>query len=272
MNMLRRPASRVLTSIVKSAQFTQTANSSVFVQSMENVKHIRSLSTQSTQQRKQKRFTNPKLRTHAVSFIDGDYSDYEDGVHVEAAFAEDEEWDIVPRGSGLDEDLLVRRKQEEEALKRQQEEDAKKKKWMENAKPPVREQEIDERGRSYGRGGRKTSTARVWIQPGEGMITVNQREFLDYFSRETDRDLILSPFVATETCGKFDVTVAVEGGGVTGKAGAIRHGIARALEKYNPDYRPPMKRLGFMTRDARMVESKKIGLKKARKAPQWVRR
>lgn len=270
--MLRRPASRVLTNIVKLAQFPQTANSSVFVKSMENVKNIRSLSTQSTQQRKQKRFTNPKLRTHAVSFIDGDYSDYEDGVHVEAAFAEDEEWDIVPRGSGLDEDLLVRRKQEEEALKRQQEEDAKKKKWMENAKPPVREQEIDERGRSYGRGGRKTSTARVWIQPGEGMITVNQREFLDYFSRETDRDLILSPFVATETCGKFDVTVAVEGGGVTGKAGAIRHGIARALEKYNPDYRPPMKRLGFMTRDARMVESKKIGLKKARKAPQWVRR
>jgi small subunit ribosomal protein S9 len=223
--------------------------------------------------RNQKKFPNPKLRTHAVSFIDGDYNDFDDA-DEEDPFATDEDWELAPREEtdGADEDTMWRRKQETDALKSQQTEDAQRAKWIENAKPPVRKQEIDERGRSYGRGGRKTSTARVWIQPGEGSVTVNRREFLDYFGRETDRELILSPFVATNTCGKFDVVVAVEGGGVTGKAGAIRHGIARALEKYNPDYRPPMKRLGFMTRDARMVEQKKIGLKKARKAPQWVRR
>merc|ERR1712127_811033 len=111
-----------------------------------------------------------------------------------------------------------------------------------------------------------------WIQPGEGVITVNRRDFLDYFPRDSLREMILAPFVATETCGKFDVITSVEGGGLSGQAGAIRHGVARALEKYNPDYRPPMKRLGFMKRDPRMVERKKIGLKKARKAPQWVRR
>jgi small subunit ribosomal protein S9 len=221
--------------------------------------------------RNQARFPNPKIRTHVVSFIDGDYSDYEDGVEEEGAFSSDE-WDVIPKEEELDQDALFLKMRQEEALKIQQEEEAKRKRWIENARPPVRVPQIDERGRSYGRGGRKTSTARVWIQPGDGVITVNHREFLDYFPRDSDREMILSPFVATNTCGKFDVTVAVEGGGVTGKAGAIRHGIARALEKYNPDYRPPMKRLGFMTRDARMVEEKKIGLKKARRAPQWVRR
>lgn len=209
--------------------------------------------------RKQKRFPNPKIRTHVISFMDGDYSDYNDGVEEEQAFSSDE-WDVVGKDEEeLDEDVLLMRQREQAALKMQQEEDAKRRKWIENAKPPVRVPQIDERGRSYGRGGRKTATARVWIQPGDGMITVNHRDFLDYFPRDSDREMILSPFVATNTCGKFDVTVAVEGGGVTGKAGAIRHGIARALEKYNPDYRPPMKRLGFMTRDARMVEEKKIG-------------
>jgi Ribosomal protein S9 len=235
-----------------------------------NTQHLQQLRQLSTQ-RKQKRFPNPKIRTHVVSFIDGDYNDYEDGVEVEQAFSSDD-WDVVPKEEELNEDALLQKQMEEKALRMKQEEDAKRKRWIENAKPPVRVPEIDDRGRSYGRGGRKTSTARVWIQPGEGNITVNRREFLDYFPRESDRELILSPFIATNTCGKFDVTVAVEGGGVTGKAGAIRHGIARALEKYNPDYRPPMKRLGFMTRDARMVERKKIGLKKARRAPQWVRR
>jgi small subunit ribosomal protein S9 len=231
------------------------------------VQQLRQFSTP----RKQKRFPNPKIRTHAVSFIDGNYNDYEVGVEEEPAFSSDE-WDMVPKDEDLDEDALLQRRREEEALKMKEEEEAKRRRWIENAKPPVRVPDIDERGRAYGRGGRKTSPARVWIQPGQGNITVNRREFLDYFPRESDRELILSPFIATNTCGKFDVTVAVEGGGVTGKAGAIRHGIARALEKYNPDYRPPMKRLGFMTRDARMVERKKIGLKKARRAPQWVRR
>eukprot|EP00985_Skeletonema_marinoi_P034333 scaffold43725_cov153-Skeletonema_marinoi.AAC.1 len=90
--------------------------------------------------------------------------------------------------------------------------------------------------------------------------------------REYHREHILGPLVASQTCGKFDVTAVVKGGGLTGQAGAIRLGLARALEKYNPDYRPPMKRHGFLTRDARMVERKKVGRVKARKSPQWVRR
>jgi len=271
--MFCRTATRALTNALKSNQVKPSINGSSFIHSLGSVSsQSRTLSTTQTRG-KEKRFTNPKLRTHAVSFTDGDYSDYDyDNVHVEAAFADDEEWDLAPRDDPMDEEIKLRRRQEQEALKFQEADDEKRQKWIENAKPPVRKQEIDERGRSYGRGGRKTSTARVWIQPGEGFLTVNRRDFLDFFPREMDREMILSPFVATQTCGKFDVTVSVEGGGVTGKAGAVRHGIARALEKYNPDYRPPMKRLGFMTRDAREVERKKIGLKKARKAPQWVRR
>lgn len=262
MNQLRIPATKMLKSLVsgsKPATALSTFSSRPF--------------SSRPQKNKQQRFPNPRLRTHAISFMDGDYSDFTDKTHEEDAFATDEEWELASMNDDQeDEEYLARKQAEQEALKYQQEEDAKRQRWIENAKPPVRQVEIDERGRAYGRGGRKTSTARVWIQPGLGTVTVNNREFLDYFSRETDREIILSPFVATNTCGKFDVVVNVEGGGVTGKAGAIRHGIARALEKYNPDYRPPMKRLGFMTRDSRMVERKKIGLKKARKAPQWVRR
>lgn len=257
--------------IAMTTATTATANSN-------NNQQYRYLSTQKSKQR----FTNPRLRTHAISIFDGDYSDFTDeDVIEEPAFPDDDSddgWEITASSSSggknddMDEDVLLRRREEEEALKNQKEIDAQKQKWIENARPPVRQQIIDERGRSYGRGGRKTSTARVWVQPGVGTITVNKREFVEYFPRESDRELILSPFIATKTCGKFDVYVRVESGGLTGKAGAIRHGIARALEKYNPEYRPPMKRLGFMTRDARMVEPKKIGLKKARKAPQWVRR
>jgi len=162
--------------------------------------------------------------------------------------------------------------QRQRVLAEHQAEMAQREKWIQNARPPVRVQELDAHGRAYGRGGRKTSTARVWIRPGLGMVTINKREFLDYFPRMSDRELILSPFVATRTCGKFDMICMVDGGGVTGKAGAIRHGLARALEKYDPNYRPPLKRLGYITRDPRKVERKKVGLKKARKAPQWVRR
>jgi len=238
-------------------------------------------------------YPNPKLRTHAVSVLDGDYSDYtfddnddeiddddfEAGQTLYNKFGNDDKWDIKNYDSNaggpaeeLDKDELLQREREKEAYEQQKEMDDQKARWLENAKPPVRVPEIDERGRSYGKGGRKVCTARVWIYPGEGVITINRREFLDFFPRETDREMILSPFVATKTCGMFDMIVQVDGGGVTGKAGAIRHGLARALEKYNPDYRPPMKRLGYMTRDSRMVERKKIGKKKARKAPQWVRR
>ena len=161
---------------------------------------------------------------------------------------------------------------QQEALRQQREDDAQRKRWAENARPKTRAREIDERGRAYGRGGRKTASARVWIYPGEGMISVNRRDFVDYFPRESHRESILGPFVATRTAGFFDVRVQVEGGGLSGKAGAVRHGLARALERYNPDYRPAMKRLGYLTRDSRMVERKKVGKKKARKSPQWVRR
>ena len=155
----------------------------------------------------------------------------------------------------------------------QDERDAKQKRWVETAKPPIRQSIIDERGRAYGRGGRKTAAARVWIQPGVGLVVVNRKDFCDYFDRSTDRQLVLAPLAATATCGKFDVTATVTGGGLTGQAGAIGHGLARALNHYNPDvYRPPLKRLGYLTRDPRKVERKKVGHLKARKKPQWVKR
>lgn len=145
--------------------------------------------------------------------------------------------------------------------------------WLENAKPPERVSQIDERGRAYGRGGRKTSTARVWIQPGTGEVVINRLRMQDYVRLPHRREHILEPFVVTKTCGKFDVMAWVEGGGTTGQSGAIRHGIARALNHYNPDlYRAPLKLFGLLTRDPRQVERKKIGLRKARKAPQWVKR
>ena len=111
----------------------------------------------------------------------------------------------------------------------------------------------------------------MWIQPGEGEVVVNRKDLVTYFPREADRALILGPLVATQTCGKFDVVTFVKGGGLTGQAGAIRLGLARALEKYNPNFRPPMKRLGFMKRDPQTFERKKVGKVKARKSPQWVR-
>lgn len=182
------------------------------------------------------------------------------------------------RGQGEEEAPKKTWKDEEmELAKRvkqlQDEDDDQKKRWIENAKPPVRKPVIDERGRAYGRGGRKTAAARVWIQPGLGHVVVNHKDLVDYFDRTTDRELVLAPFVATQTCGKFDVTAMVDGGGLTGQAGAIRHGLARALNHYNPDlYRPPLKRLGYLTRDPRKVERKKVGHLKARKKPQWVKR
>jgi len=231
------------------------------------------------------RHPNPKLRVHAISLSHGDYSypegdddDYDDQKFIfPNEDDENEGWEVVGtspnnRKSIPDDEESEFDRQAAKTLEFQKKVDARKARWIENAKPKVRVREIDDKGRSYGRGGRKTSTARVWIQPGEGNITVNRRDILDFFPREAHREMIISPFVASRTCGQFDVTVSVEGGGVSGKAGAIRHGVARALEKYNPDYRPPMKRLGFMTRDPRKVERKKPGLKKARKAPQWVRR
>lgn len=124
----------------------------------------------------------------------------------------------------------------------------------------------------YGTGRRKRSTARVRLVPGTGRIVINDREAADYFPYETQLIIINQPLVTTETNGTYDVLVNVHGGGFTGQAGAIRHGIARALLQADPEYRKPLKVEGYLTRDARMTERKKYGLKAARKAPQFSKR
>ena len=121
----------------------------------------------------------------------------------------------------------------------------------------------------YGTGRRKKSVARVYLTPGTGKITINKRDVEDYLSLDTLKVIVRQPLVATETADKFDVTVNVKGGGFTGQAGAIRHGIARALLKADEDFRPVLKKAGYLTRDPRMKERKKYGLKAARRAPQF---
>ena len=124
----------------------------------------------------------------------------------------------------------------------------------------------------YGTGRRKSSVARVYLVPGTGKITINKRDIDEYFGLDTLKVIVRQPLVATETSDKFDVLVNVKGGGYTGQAGAIRHGIARALNAANIEYRPALKSNGFLTRDSRAKERKKYGLKKARKAPQFSKR
>ena len=124
----------------------------------------------------------------------------------------------------------------------------------------------------YGTGRRKKSIARVFLKPGTGKITINKRDIDDYFGLETLKVIVRQPFGATETTDKFDVVCTVKGGGTTGQAGAIRHGIARALLTVDEDYRPALKKAGFLTRDPRMKERKKYGLKAARRAPQFSKR
>ena len=124
----------------------------------------------------------------------------------------------------------------------------------------------------YGTGRRKTSVARVYLTPGTGKIMINKRDMDDYFGLETLKVVVRQPLVATDTLGKFDVSVNVKGGGYTGQAGAIRHGISRALLKVDEEYRPTLKKAGFLTRDSRMKERKMYGLKAARRAPQFSKR
>ena len=124
----------------------------------------------------------------------------------------------------------------------------------------------------YGTGRRKSSTARVFLRPGTGKITVNQRELDVYFGRETARMIVKQPLELTGNVEKFDVYVTVKGGGGFGQAGAIRHGITRALMEYDETLRPELRAAGFVTRDAREVERKKVGLRKARKKPQFSKR
>ena len=126
--------------------------------------------------------------------------------------------------------------------------------------------------RYYGTGRRKSSIARVRLVEGSGKITINKRDIDEYFGLETLKMVVRQPLVATETADKFDVLVNVHGGGTTGQAGAIRHGIARALLKADNDYRPVLKKAGYLTRDPRMKERKKPGLKSARRAPQFSKR
>jgi len=125
---------------------------------------------------------------------------------------------------------------------------------------------------NYGTGRRKTSTARVFLAPGDGTITVNGRPLDKFFGRETARMIVRQPLEVTEMLEKVNATVTVKGGGTTGQAGAIRHGIARALLEYDESLRAPLRKAGFLTRDARMVERKKVGLHKARKRPQYSKR
>ncbi|MGM0983884.1 MAG: 30S ribosomal protein S9 [Pseudomonadota bacterium] len=124
----------------------------------------------------------------------------------------------------------------------------------------------------YGTGRRKTSTARVFMKPGTGKITVNSRELDQYFGRVTGRMVVRQPLELTDTIGQFDVYVTVKGGGGSSQAGAIRHGITRALMDYNEDFRGQLREAGYVTRDARQVERKKIGLRKARRRPQFSKR
>lgn len=124
----------------------------------------------------------------------------------------------------------------------------------------------------YGTGRRKSATARVYIKPGKGAITINRRTLDEYFGRETARMMVRSPFVTLNMENRFDVLVNVRGGGPSGQAGAIRHGITRALMEYDESLRPSLRKAGFVTRDAREVERKKVGLHKARKRPQYSKR
>ena len=126
--------------------------------------------------------------------------------------------------------------------------------------------------RHYATGKRKTSVARVWLMPGDGNITINKRHIDEYIKRETAKMVIRQPLELTETLGKYDIFVNVRGGGISGQAGAIKHGISKALLEANPDFRPLLKKSGFLTRDSRVKERKKYGQPGARKRFQYSKR
>jgi small subunit ribosomal protein S9 len=136
----------------------------------------------------------------------------------------------------------------------------------------LREQELDKYGRAYATGRRKDAVARVWLKPGSGKITINLRDQEVYFARPTLRLVINQPFGITDRAGQFDVIATVKGGGLSGQAGAVLHGIAQALSRYEPTLRTTVKRAGFLTRDSRVVERKKYGKAKARKSFQFSKR
>lgn len=135
-----------------------------------------------------------------------------------------------------------------------------------------REPKLDKQGRAYATGRRKNAVARVWIKPGKGTVTVNGRDQATYFARQTQRLILNQPFLIVSRVGQFDVVCTVTGGGLSGQAGAVRHGISRALENFEPGLRPSLKKAGMLTRDSRVVERKKVGLHKARRSKQWAKR
>jgi len=137
---------------------------------------------------------------------------------------------------------------------------------------PIREQELDAQGRAYATGRRKDAVARVWIRPGNGTVTVNGRDQAVYFARPTLRLVINQPFQVAEREGQYDVVCTVKGGGLSGQAGAVKHGIAQALSKFEPALRSMVKTAGFLTRDPRVVERKKYGRAKARRSFQFSKR
>ena len=137
---------------------------------------------------------------------------------------------------------------------------------------PVHVQKLDAQGRAYATGKRKNAVARVWIKPGKGTVTVNGREFAKYFARPVLQLIVKQPIVATERTDQYDVVVTVAGGGLSGQAGAVRHGISKALNFFEPALRPVLKKGGFLTRDSRVVERKKYGKAKARKSFQFSNR
>ncbi len=137
---------------------------------------------------------------------------------------------------------------------------------------PVHVQKLDKHGRAYATGKRKDAVARVWIKPGNGTVTVNKRPVETYFARPVLRMILRQPLEIAGRVDQYDITVTVAGGGLSGQAGAVRHGLSKALTYYEPELRAPLKREGFLTRDARVVERKKYGRKKARRSFQFSKR
>lgn len=137
---------------------------------------------------------------------------------------------------------------------------------------PVREQQLDAHGRAYATGRRKDAVARVWIKPGAGRITVNGKDYDKYFARPVLQMLLNQPLQVVERTGQYDINCTVKGGGLSGQAGAVRHGLSRALVNFEPELQPALKKQGFLTRDSRTVERKKYGKAKARKSFQFSKR
>jgi len=137
---------------------------------------------------------------------------------------------------------------------------------------PAREPKRDALGRAYATGKRKDAIARVWIKPGSGKVTVNGKEMADYFARPVLQMILRQPFTVAGVEGQFDVMATVVGGGLSGQAGAVKHGVSKALQLYDPSLRPALKAAGFLTRDSRVVERKKYGKRKARRSFQFSKR